>query len=67
MVRTACGLIGADARPNWQEYRAAGTERCSQWAARPLQLTGRLVGLDPRAISPHGLRSIANRAAGGVL
>jgi hypothetical protein len=24
MVCTACGMIGADARPNWQERRAVG-------------------------------------------
>ncbi len=25
MVCTVCGIIGADARPNWHEHRAAGT------------------------------------------
>jgi hypothetical protein len=27
LVCTRCGLIGADARPNWSEHRAAGTGR----------------------------------------
>jgi hypothetical protein len=25
MVCASCGMVGADARPNWQEYRAHGT------------------------------------------
>jgi hypothetical protein len=25
MVCTNCGIVGADARPNWKEYRARGT------------------------------------------
>jgi hypothetical protein len=27
LVCTACGHVGADARPNWAEYRAPGTGR----------------------------------------
>jgi transcription initiation factor TFIIIB Brf1 subunit/transcription initiation factor TFIIB len=24
MVCTSCGIVGADARPNWREFRAQG-------------------------------------------
>ena len=27
MVCTRCGMVGADARPNWNEHRPAGTGR----------------------------------------
>jgi hypothetical protein len=27
MACTACGIVGADARPNWQEMRASGNWR----------------------------------------
>ena len=36
MVCTRCGIIGADARPNWREMRAAGNWRSArQGIGRP--------------------------------
>ena len=31
MVCTRCGIIGADARPNWQEQPPRETPTCVQW------------------------------------
>jgi hypothetical protein len=31
MVCTACGIVGADARPNWQERPAQETTLGRQW------------------------------------
>jgi hypothetical protein len=39
---TVCGIIGADARPNWQEMRASGNsrERMDQVANLPVDPNG---------------------------
>jgi hypothetical protein len=35
MVRTRCGIIGADARPNWREQPKRPSLTGAQWTGRP--------------------------------
>jgi hypothetical protein len=60
MVCTKCGIVGADARPNWWEHRVAGMPICggvpkgrTDWrpvlkVMQPRRLPFRMAQFDPK-------------------